>query len=85
MKKSIIVLAAIAAAFVTVSCDKEEADKETIGRLMINGHEAVNMGDGLFWATCNIGAESETDYGSYFSWGETSEKTNYSRKNSPYV
>ncbi|MBO5634519.1 MAG: Ig-like domain-containing protein [Bacteroidales bacterium] len=43
----------------------------------INGHAYVEMGvtsaDGkvLKWATMNVGATSETDYGDYFAWGET--------------
>lgn len=37
----------------------------------INGHTFVMMGDGLKWATMNVGATSETDYGDYFAWGET--------------
>lgn len=38
-----------------------------------NGYEYVDLGlpSGLLWATCNVGAESETDYGLYFAWGET--------------
>lgn len=34
------------------------------------GHEYVEIG-GLKWATVNIGAESPTDYGLYFQWGDT--------------
>ena len=37
----------------------------------INGHAYVDMGDGLKWATCNIGANSPEEYGDYFAWGET--------------
>ncbi len=33
---------------------------------------------GPYFADRNIGASSETDYGSYFSWGEVSTKQNYS-------
>ncbi len=42
-------------------------------RYMVNGHEFVDLGleSGLLWATMNVGATSETDYGSYFAWGET--------------
>ena len=29
------------------------------------------MGNGLKWANMNVGAESMTDYGDYFAWGET--------------
>ena len=43
----------------------------------INGHAFVEMGDGLKWATCNIGAENPQDYGDYFAWGETETKESY--------
>ena len=36
--------------------------------------EYVDLGleSGTLWAKCNIGATTETDYGIYFQWGETS-------------
>lgn len=52
--------------------------------MAIAGHAFVEMGvttaDGkvLKWATMNVGANSETDYGDYFAWGETTSKTDYS-------
>lgn len=36
-----------------------------------NAHESVDMGNGLKWATCNVGAENPEDYGDYFDWGAT--------------
>lgn len=47
-----------------------------------NGHEYVDLGlpSGTLWATCNIGASSPEQYGSYFAWGETSPKSNYQWK-----
>ena len=47
----------------------------------INGHEYVEMGDGLKWATCNIGAGKPEDVGSRFAWGETAPKATYSLDN----
>ena len=44
----------------------------------INGHEYVEMGDGLKWATMNVGASKPEDYGDYFAWGETAAKSDYS-------
>ena len=46
----------------------------------INGHEWVDLGlpSGLKWATCNVGATSPSEYGSYFAWGETKPKSDYS-------
>ena len=35
------------------------------------GLVAVDMGNGLKWANMNVGAESVTDFGDYFAWGET--------------
>lgn len=34
-------------------------------------HEYVDLGLSVKWATMNVGAESETDRGLYFAWGET--------------
>ena len=35
------------------------------------GLEAVDLGLSVKWANMNVGAETETDYGTYFAWGET--------------
>ena len=39
--------------------------------------EYVDLGlpSGLKWATCNLGAENETDYGDYFMWGSVTPNT----------
>ena len=36
----------------------------------VDGYEYVEIG-GVKWATCNVGAEKESDNGLYFAWGET--------------
>ena len=41
------------------------------------GHEGVNLGNGVFWATCNVGARQACDTGYFFAWGETEPKTAY--------
>ena len=41
------------------------------------GYEAVDLGLSVKWASCNVGAKNEEDRGSYFAYGETTEKTNY--------
>ena len=48
----------------------------------INGHDYVDLGLSVKWATCNVGATSPSDYGSYFAWGETSTKSEYTPVNS---
>ena len=47
---------------------------------MTVSHEAVDLGlpSGTLWATCNIGASNPEDYGSYFAWGETTTKSEFS-------
>ena len=42
-----------------------------------NGHEYVDLGLSVKWATCNVGADNPWDYGDYFAWGETEPKNNY--------
>ena len=41
-------------------------------------YEYVDLGlpSGLKWAKCNVGAETETEYGDYFMWGSTTPNTN---------
>lgn len=48
----------------------------------LNGHAYVEMGDGLKWAVCNIGADDPWSTGKeqYFAWGETSPKKDYSKE-----
>ena len=43
-----------------------------------HGYSYVDLGltSGTLWATMNVGATSETDYGSYFQWGDTEDKSN---------
>ena len=48
----------------------------------INGHEYVDLGLSVKWATCNVGASKAEDYGNYYAWGETSTKSDYSSSNS---
>ena len=36
-----------------------------------NGHEYVDLGLSVKWATCNVGANKPEEYGEYFAWGET--------------
>lgn len=45
----------------------------------LNGHEYVDLAlpSGLMWATMNVGAQKNTDFGTYFAWGETSPKESY--------
>lgn len=46
-----------------------------------NGYEYVDLGLSVKWATCNVGSTSPEDYGYYFAWGETSNKSTYTDNN----
>ena len=50
-------------------------------RNMHNGHEWVDLGLSVKWATCNIGADKPEDYGDYFAWGEIATKPSYTSDN----
>ena len=49
--------------------------------IIINGHEAVDLGLSVKWATCNIGASNPEEYGDYFAFGETEPKVEYTEEN----
>lgn len=42
-----------------------------------NGHEYVDLGLSVKWATMNVGATSPEDNGGYFAWGEIQPKSTY--------
>ncbi len=42
-----------------------------------NGHQAVDLGLSVKWATTNVGADTPGGYGDYYSWGEIRTKDNY--------
>ncbi|MBQ2852648.1 MAG: PEGA domain-containing protein [Bacteroidales bacterium] len=48
----------------------------------INGHEYVDLGLSVKWATCNVGASKPEDYGNDYAWGETSTKSSYTSDSS---
>lgn len=47
---------------------------------MVQGHECVDLGLSVKWATCNVGANSPEESGDYYAWGETEIKNDYSWK-----
>ena len=48
----------------------------------INGHDYVDLGLSVKWATCNVGASQPHGYGNYYAWGETTTKSEYTEENS---
>lgn len=64
---------------VHVDKDDVHVDKDDVYVLEVdgteNGHDYVDLGLCVKWATCNVGAKYPEANGYYFAWGETSPKT----------
>lgn len=65
----------------------ETNDNKKISGL-VNGHEAVDLGLSVKWATCNIGTTKPEYFGNYYGWGDptgkkTSANTNYYPNSNP--
>ena len=56
----------------------------TAERLTESGHEYVDMGLSVQWATMNVGATIVEEGGKYFAWGEVEEKESYMWDNYQY-
>ena len=41
------------------------------------GHDYVNLGLSVKWATCNVGASVPSDYGDQYKWGTTETNGSY--------
>lgn len=70
------------------STDNEGQGSEKVAKSpKIDNHEFVDLGlpSGTKWATCNVGATSPYEGGSYFAWGEIETKTNYTLDNYKWV
>lgn len=63
------------------SCDKEvyidvpvtsnpESSSVATGPNTLNGHEYVDLGLSVKWATCNVDAMYPEDFGGYYAWGD---------------
>ena len=61
-----------------------ELEDSTVTKDPYNGHEYVDLGLSVKWATCNVGATKSEDYGSYYAWGEISPKSSYNWGNYKY-
>lgn len=67
--------------FSLMSCGKEESDDIIKHKINNNGHDYVDIGLSVYWATCNVGANSPTDQGGKYAFGETTVKDSYTSSN----
>lgn len=49
-----------------------------------NHPHAIDLGIGVKWSCCNVGASSPEQCGGYYAWGETEEKSTYTDVNYAY-
>ncbi len=59
--------------------DEEEPDTPAVPEEPAVDARAIDLGlpSGIKWASCNVGATAPEEYGGYYAWGETDEKSNY--------
>lgn len=65
----------------TISHKQSEEVGQEVEKALVQGHEYVDLGLSVKWATCNIGAEKPTNYGEYYAWGEIATKNDYNEDN----
>lgn len=52
------------------AASKLESPTVVINPNSLNGHEYVDLGLSVKWATCNIDAQQPEDFGGYYAWGD---------------
>ena len=66
--------------------EKRKANKPSINPTgFIDGHSYVDLGLSVKWATCNLGATTPYEFGTYYAWGEITPKLEYTKENYKYI
>ena len=60
---------------------KELRDERTLEITYPDDEKWVDLGLSVLWAAYNVGATSPEEYGGYYAWGETEEKSRYTWEN----
>lgn len=90
--KKLFCLSLAALTLLSVSCKKD--DKADKGKYGVDGvtplPEAVDLGTvvngkNIKWASFNLGASKEYEYGDYYAWGEIAPKNDYSWETYKYA
>ena len=64
--------------------DKEEPDTPVVPEEPATDSRAIDLGLSVKWASCNVGATAPEEYGGYYAWGETEEKSSCYESNYLY-
>lgn len=59
----------------TTNSSMKQSTQNSLGKQ--NGHEWVDLGLSVKWATCNVGSSTPSGFGSFFSWGEIKTKSDF--------
>lgn len=65
-----------------VTEEEVQAAAPSQGPIRLNGHEGIDLGIGVKWATCNVGASKASDVGEYYAWGDVNTKKDYTESTS---
>ena len=80
--KSFLTLLSICLLFqMSLSQCAQKQTKSQVTTVTQAGHEWIDLGLSVKWATFNVGANNPEEYGNYYAWGETSTKSNYDEYN----
>lgn len=82
--KQLFLLLLMGTSLVALQACSENDDDEIVlenGNVLVNDHEAVDLGLSVKWATCNLGANTPEGSGNCYAWGETTVKNNCSWSN----
>lgn len=87
--KRLLYLSLAVMAIASVSCNKEDNAKDNVPRygednLWAPKPEAVDLGLSVKWASTNLFATNEYQFGLFFAWGELRYKTEYTLENYKY-
>ena len=66
---------------------ENQKDAAVLADLCPDNHHphAIDLGIGVKWACCNVGASAPEQYGGYYAWGDTEEKNYYSYETYKYI
>lgn len=75
---------------IVCACGNKTTPAEYSGSMVVDSdsisspYQAVDLGLSVKWANMNVDAESPEDYGGYYAWGETDDKSNYDESTYKY-